>query len=65
MLKAPDRPNISETNLLSVRENRIGSEEITPRIIITPKRYLSQVKVCIILQDKIINIFYLQYIFVQ
>lgn len=50
VLKAPERSNISEANLSNVRENRTGSEEITtPRTIITPKRYLSQVKVCIIL----------------
>jgi len=54
VLKAPDRnhqkTNItSKTNLLSVCEDKIGStEETTPRIIITPKRHLSQIKVCII-----------------
>ncbi|TGZ37603.1 DNA topoisomerase 2-binding protein 1 [Temnothorax longispinosus] len=41
---APDRSNISEPNLSSVRENRTGVEETTPRIIITPKRHLSQIK---------------------
>jgi len=56
VLKASDRnhqeSNItSKTNFLSVcSENKIAStEETTPRIIITPKRHLSQIKVCIIL----------------
>lgn len=48
VLKAPDRSNVSEKNLSSVRENRT---EETTRLIITPKRHLSQVKVCVILQD--------------
>lgn len=53
---APERSNISEANLSNVRENRTGSEEITtPRTIITPKRYLSQVKDALSAETPLIN----------
>lgn len=67
VLKAPERSDVSETNLSNVREQRTeeqkSTEETAPRII-TPKHHLSQIKVCIY-KIRLLIFFYLEHIFVE
>ncbi|KYM95649.1 DNA topoisomerase 2-binding protein 1-A [Cyphomyrmex costatus] len=51
----PVRTNSSEANISSVGERSSPADEITPRMIITPKRHLSQMKDALSVETPLIN----------